>query len=119
MAWPAYPAAAARAAATPFDPPPDSPRPGPLITAGAFRFLLGCPPSRKVAKQSYQRSKTARTGESPVSQSRVMITLRPTTLEINSVRLEPLSVEQAEGLRTAVRDGNLWELWFTAVPAPD
>jgi len=54
-----------------------------------------------------------------VSQSQIMITLRPTSLENNNVRLEPLSLEHAEGLRTAVRDGNLWELWFTAVPAPD
>jgi RimJ/RimL family protein N-acetyltransferase len=48
-----------------------------------------------------------------------MIQLNPTVLEGHGVRLEPLSPEHAEGLREAVQDGRLWELWFTAVPEPD
>ncbi len=48
-----------------------------------------------------------------------MIALRPVQLEGHGVRLEPLAPEHAEGLATAVRDGRLWELWFTAVPEPD
>ena len=48
-----------------------------------------------------------------------MITLQPITLEGNGVRLEPLSGEHASDLAAAVSDGRLWELWFTAVPAPD
>jgi RimJ/RimL family protein N-acetyltransferase len=48
-----------------------------------------------------------------------LIALRPVQLEGHGVRLEPLAPEHAEGLATAVRDGRLWELWFTAVPEPD
>jgi RimJ/RimL family protein N-acetyltransferase len=48
-----------------------------------------------------------------------MITPRRTTLEGHHVRLEPLVPEHADGLRKAAEDGRLWELWFTAVPAPD
>jgi RimJ/RimL family protein N-acetyltransferase len=48
-----------------------------------------------------------------------MITLTPTVIEGHGVRLEPLAQEHAEGLRGAVQDGRLWELWFTAVPEPD
>ena len=48
-----------------------------------------------------------------------MIELRPTTLDGNGIRLEPLAAEHASGLREAASDGNLWELWFTAVPEPD
>lgn len=47
-----------------------------------------------------------------------MITPSPTLLEGHGVRLEPLGPEHEEGLRTAVSDGRLWELWFTAVPEP-
>ncbi len=34
------------------------------------------------------------------------------------MRLEPLTLQHLEGLRAAVADGKLWELWFTAVPEP-
>lgn len=34
------------------------------------------------------------------------------------VRLEPLRMAHAEGLRAAASDGRLWELQFTNVPAP-
>ena len=48
-----------------------------------------------------------------------MINPAPVVLEGNSIRLEPMSKEHVPGLREAARDGALWELWFTAVPAPD
>jgi RimJ/RimL family protein N-acetyltransferase len=48
-----------------------------------------------------------------------MITLQPITLEGNGVRLEPLAAEHESGIREAASDGQLWELWFTAVPEPD
>jgi N-acetyltransferase len=48
-----------------------------------------------------------------------MITLNPTPLEGHGVRLEPMEPSHAGGLRDAASDGNLWELWFTAVPEPD
>jgi RimJ/RimL family protein N-acetyltransferase len=47
-----------------------------------------------------------------------MITVQPTTLEGNGVRLEPLSTDHHDGLVAAASDGRLWELWFTSVPEP-
>jgi RimJ/RimL family protein N-acetyltransferase len=47
-----------------------------------------------------------------------MITLSPVTLTLSDIRLEPLSASHADGLAAAVRDGRLWELWFTVVPEP-
>jgi N-acetyltransferase len=48
-----------------------------------------------------------------------MIDPKPVTLERGGVRLEPLSHEHHDDLVAAASDGNLWELWFTAVPKPD
>ena len=48
-----------------------------------------------------------------------MITIVPATLEGHGVRLEPLALEHAAGLAQAVRDGDLWRLWFTGVPKPE
>ena len=48
-----------------------------------------------------------------------MISLQPVTLDGHGVRLEPMDASHAAGLRDAASDGNLWELWFTAVPEPD
>ena len=48
-----------------------------------------------------------------------MIHLAPVTLEGRGIRLEPLSTDHADGLRDAVRDGKLWELWYTVVPEPE
>ena len=48
-----------------------------------------------------------------------MISLQPVTLEGHGVRLEPMDAAHAGALRDAASDGNLWELWFTAVPEPD
>lgn len=43
----------------------------------------------------------------------------PVTLAGTYVRLEPLSHDHHDGLVEAVRDGELWQLWYTSVPAPD
>lgn len=43
----------------------------------------------------------------------------PITLSGQHARLVPLSTEHADGLRHAVRDGNLEQLWYTAVPTPE
>ena len=47
-----------------------------------------------------------------------MITLQPVTLEGRGIRLEPLTPSHHDALAAAAADGNLWELWFTSVPAP-
>ncbi|HYC49994.1 MAG TPA: GNAT family protein [Gemmatimonadaceae bacterium] len=47
-----------------------------------------------------------------------MITLTPTTLEGHGVRLEPLTPQHEAELSVAVRDGELWKLWYTVVPEP-
>lgn len=47
-----------------------------------------------------------------------MIELRPVMLEGLGVRLEPLTTAHVEPLTEAVKDGELWRLWFTWVPAP-
>ena len=44
---------------------------------------------------------------------------QPVTLSGRHVRLEPLSREHAAGLRAAASDGELWQLWYTGVPAPE
>lgn len=43
----------------------------------------------------------------------------PVTLERAPVRLVPLGPEHEDGLRSAAADGQLWNLRFTSVPAPD
>ena len=47
-----------------------------------------------------------------------MIQVAPVTLEWNGVRLEPLGLQHADGLRGAAMDGKLWELRITSVPEP-
>ncbi len=47
-----------------------------------------------------------------------MIHVEPTTLEFNGVRLEPLALAHADGLRAAAMDGELWNLRITSVPEP-
>lgn len=48
-----------------------------------------------------------------------MIELRPAALEGHGVRLEPMDLRHAEGLREAAADGELWRLFFTFVPRPE
>jgi N-acetyltransferase len=43
---------------------------------------------------------------------------RPVVLEGHGVRLEPLTSDHHDALRSAAGDGRLWELWFTSVPEP-
>lgn len=48
-----------------------------------------------------------------------MAFLDPVVLTGRHVRLEPLSRDHAAALRAAVRDGRVWELWYTSAPEPD
>jgi N-acetyltransferase len=43
----------------------------------------------------------------------------PVTLRSGRVRLEPLERRHAADLAEAVKDGELWRLWYTSVPSPD
>ncbi len=45
--------------------------------------------------------------------------IEPITLTGKYATLEPLAREHADGVRAAAADGELWELWYTSVPAPD
>lgn len=45
--------------------------------------------------------------------------IKPITLEGKHVRLVPLSPSHEQGLVDAVKDGELWNLWFTSVPRPE
>jgi N-acetyltransferase len=42
-----------------------------------------------------------------------------TTLELNGVRLEPMTLAHEAGLRAAAADGELWKLRVTSVPEPE
>lgn len=48
-----------------------------------------------------------------------MIEPRPVTLSGRGLLLEPMSHDHRDELIAAASDGELWNLWFTAVPAPD
>lgn len=48
-----------------------------------------------------------------------MAFIEPVTLEGWHVTLEPLAREHEADLRRAAADGELWQLWYTSVPAPD
>ncbi len=45
--------------------------------------------------------------------------LDPLRLQGAHCALEPLAIGHHDGLVDAVRDGELWKLWYTAIPAPD
>ena len=45
--------------------------------------------------------------------------IEPVALTGSKVILEPLSLEHLDGLSSAVKDGELWKLWFTSIPAPE
>ena len=47
-----------------------------------------------------------------------MIQVDPVTLEFNGIRLEPLGLGHADGLRAAACDGELWNIRVTSVPEP-
>ncbi len=44
--------------------------------------------------------------------------VQPVVLSRNGVRLEPLGMQHADALAAAARDGELWKLRITSVPAP-
>ncbi len=43
----------------------------------------------------------------------------PVTLEGQHVRLEPLASEHHDDLVAAVKDGELWQLWYTPIAPPE
>ena len=45
--------------------------------------------------------------------------IEPVTLRGIHAALEPLSREHDAGIRRAAADGELWQLWYTSVPAPE
>lgn len=45
--------------------------------------------------------------------------IEPVTLSGVHVILEPLAFEHQHDLAEAVKDGELWKLWFTSVPSPE
>ena len=45
--------------------------------------------------------------------------LEPVTLSGPHARLEPLSHQHLDGLTEAVKDGELWKLWYTFIPPPE
>jgi N-acetyltransferase len=44
--------------------------------------------------------------------------LKPVRLAGQHAALEPLSMAHLDGLTEAARDGELWKLWYTAIPSP-
>lgn len=48
-----------------------------------------------------------------------MAWLEPVTLVGRHARLEPLEPAHADGLAAAVRDGEVWKLWYTMIPPPE
>jgi RimJ/RimL family protein N-acetyltransferase len=47
------------------------------------------------------------------------LTITPVTLTGTHVVLEPLSHDHHDSLVDAVRDGEMWKLWYTTVPLPE
>ncbi len=45
--------------------------------------------------------------------------IEPVTLTGSKVVLAPLSIEHKDGMIAAVKDGELWNLWYTTVPSPE
>jgi RimJ/RimL family protein N-acetyltransferase len=45
--------------------------------------------------------------------------LEPVFLQGPHARLEPLSQQHCGGLSEAVKDGELWKLWYTFIPKPE
>lgn len=48
-----------------------------------------------------------------------MTWLSPVALSGPHARLEPLASSHCDGLIDAVKDGELWTLWYTSIPAPE
>ena len=47
-----------------------------------------------------------------------MVWPKPTTLSLHNVRLEPLSKDHLDDLIVAVKDGRLYNHWYTSIPEP-
>ncbi|MEG0605546.1 MAG: GNAT family protein [Acinetobacter sp.] len=45
--------------------------------------------------------------------------LKPVVLQGERITLKPLKFEHAPALCDAVRDGELWKLWYTRIPSPE
>ena len=45
--------------------------------------------------------------------------LEPITLKGDYASLVPLSLDHRDDLTEAVRDGELWKLWYTTIPSPE
>ena len=45
--------------------------------------------------------------------------IEPVTLIGTKVVLEPLALEHLAGMVEAVKDGELWNLWYTSIPSPE
>jgi len=45
--------------------------------------------------------------------------IEPVSFTGSKVVLEPLSLEHAESMSEAVKDGELWKLWYTTIPSPE
>ena len=45
--------------------------------------------------------------------------LAPVSLSGAHCALKPLSADHHDGLVAATRDGELWKLWYTAIPSPE
>jgi N-acetyltransferase len=48
-----------------------------------------------------------------------MAWLNPVTLHGPQAQLKPLSHDHISGLTEAVKDGELWKLWYTSIPRPE
>lgn len=48
-----------------------------------------------------------------------MSLLEPATLSGSKVKLTPLEQDHHDDLVEAVRDGELWKLWYTTIPSPE
>ncbi len=48
-----------------------------------------------------------------------MAFLQPVTLSGRHATLVPLSAQHLAGLQDCARDGELWKLWYTLIPAPE
>jgi N-acetyltransferase len=48
-----------------------------------------------------------------------MAWLEPITLTGTRATLEPLSFDHHDGLVAALKDGEMWNLWYTSIPSPD
>ena len=45
--------------------------------------------------------------------------LAPVELRGDHCALKPLSIDHLDGLAEAAREGDLWKIWYTMIPAPD